>query len=519
MDLGLRIGLIVIYFIQWIVKVIYTIFFDNEKRTKLPPFEDKLLEISATELAEKIRKQEICSEEIVKAYIKRIKEVNPIINAVVEERFSAAVAEAKEIDNFLEKSQFRLEEIAKERPLLGIPITIKECIAVKGMSFTGLSLTRKGIKAEEDADAVKLLKKAGAVILLVSNTPEYCMSMESANKIIGKTRNPYNSRCTAGGSSGGEGALLGAGASLIGLGSDIAGSIRFPSAYNGVFGHKPTTRIVSIKGGFPFSSDKSFSDYLVLGPMARYVQDLALVYRVLAADNIKKLNLDKKVDLSTLKVFYMVDSYSNFGYPKMDKNIQSAIKEAAQFLTKSCRSELDETKFDIFGHAMELSGALIFTLDDNPSALKDSEVKYSLPIELAKFFLGKTIFSGQLLFFTMLARMRFGITDQKKDMFMKIAEEDKKILTKALGDNGVLIMPSCGNPAFEHTGFIKAMVDARFNGIINVLGFPSTCVPARLNKDGLPIGIQVVAAPHNDHLTLAVAAELSTYFGGWQPPN
>lgn len=110
------------------------------------------------------------------------------------------------------------------------------------MSFTSQSLSRKGVMGERDALAVNLLRKAGAIFIAVTNTPELCLNWETNNLTVGRTLNPYNTHYTSGGSSGGEGALIGSGGSMAGLGSDIAGSIRIPANFNGIFGHKPTAR-------------------------------------------------------------------------------------------------------------------------------------------------------------------------------------------------------------------------------------------------------------------------------------
>lgn len=143
------------------------------------------------------------SEEVVKAYIKRVQEVNPTLNAVVEDRFELAICEAKIVDDFLRSTSWSLQEIEAQYPLLGVPVTIKESIAVKGMSFnSGIKFNRK--TADEDAKPVAYLKKAGAVPILVSNTPELCLNWETVNKVTGATRNPHDSRRTCGGSSGGE---------------------------------------------------------------------------------------------------------------------------------------------------------------------------------------------------------------------------------------------------------------------------------------------------------------------------
>ena len=171
-------------------------------------------------------------------------QVNPVINAVVDQMFDSALAEAADIDSALTS---HLESISiSKRPLLGVPLTVKEAFGVRGMSHT-CGITRRAgtrfvhhlffnlrlgviedtvFRAKDDAEAVRILREAGAIPLVVSNVPECCLWMETFNNVHGRTNNPYDTRRTSGGSSGGEGALVGAGASVIGLASDTAGQTR-----------------------------------------------------------------------------------------------------------------------------------------------------------------------------------------------------------------------------------------------------------------------------------------------------
>jgi fatty acid amide hydrolase 2 len=176
----------------------------RKKKQTIPTISDGLLKISATELAAKIRKREVSSEQVCTAYIKRIKEVNPFLNAIVEERFESALQDARNIDSYLRESLESEEELEKTRPLLGVPLTVKESCSLEGLSLCGGTLSRAGIKASTDSEVVAKLKASGAVALLVSNTPEICLSWESNNFITGRTNNPYDTTRTSSGSSGGE---------------------------------------------------------------------------------------------------------------------------------------------------------------------------------------------------------------------------------------------------------------------------------------------------------------------------
>ncbi|RXG61853.1 Fatty-acid amide hydrolase 2 [Armadillidium vulgare] len=169
---------------------------------------------------------------------------------------------------------------------------------------------RRDHVADEDAECVRLMKEAGAINLGVTNVPELCMWWESSNTIYGRTCCAYDANRIPGGSSGGEGSLQSACGTPLSIGSDIGGSIRLPSFFNGVFGHKPTSDVVSNKGAEPnlIGLHNSLS---VTGPLCKYVDDLYLMYKVLAGKNLHVLSLDKKVDLKDIKIYYMENDGGN----------------------------------------------------------------------------------------------------------------------------------------------------------------------------------------------------------------
>ena len=182
-------------------------------------YKDKLT-IPATVLARKICYGEYTAEEIMMAYVERIRVVNKIINAIVKERFEVALEEARQLDKELKNmTKEEKEVIIQSKVLLGVPFTNKECFASKGMPQTAGLISRKGLLATENAVVVQKLKDAGAILVGLSNVSELCMWWETSNNVYGRTNNPYNSEYIVGGSSGGEGAIIGAAGSVIGIGS------------------------------------------------------------------------------------------------------------------------------------------------------------------------------------------------------------------------------------------------------------------------------------------------------------
>ena len=241
-----------------------------------------ILLMSVTELSRRLRAGEITSHQIVSAYVRHIRNVNPYVNAIVFDRCELALEEALEADVLL-KRIISGKAKPSEDPgwLLGIPCTIKESMQVVGCPNTSGHPHRKNIVATEDSAVVKRLRAKGAIILGVTNTSELCMWYESYNNVYGHSRNPYDVRCLVGGSSGGEGCSLGSMFAPFGLGADIGGSIRMPSFFNGIFGHKASTRLVPNKGQFP-SVRGSGHFLMTTGPMCRHAEDLLPLFHTMA---------------------------------------------------------------------------------------------------------------------------------------------------------------------------------------------------------------------------------------------
>ncbi len=216
---------------------------------------------SAVELAGAIRRRELTAVEVVGAHIDLHRRFAQRINAVVAERFEAALGDAAAADA-------RVAEGVDLPPLLGVPFTVKETIAVAGMPQSAGLVARRDYRAAANAPTVQRLIDAGAIPLGVTNTSELTLWIESNNKVYGRTNNPYDAGRTAGGSSGGEGAAVGCGGSPFGLASDIAGSIRVPALFCGVFGHKPSSGLVPNDGMWPPTEGDS-GRMLGVGPLTR----------------------------------------------------------------------------------------------------------------------------------------------------------------------------------------------------------------------------------------------------------
>ena len=265
---------------------------------------DELLTMPVVEMARRIREGELSPVEALEAHIKRIDQVNPLINAMVVSRIDEAREEAKACEERLNESRDGLP------PLFGVPCTVKDAYAIKGQTQAVGVWARKDLVVDYDSTMVERLKKAGAIIMGKNNAPEAGMWCETYNKVYGMTNNPYDLNRTVGGSSGGSGALVGAAATPFCIGSDIGGSIRYPSAFNGVAGHTPTGGLVPGTGHFP-EIEGPLRPYCAFGPIGRRIDDLAYILPLIAGpdgtDPIvedREIKDYKSVDFSKIKVYY-----------------------------------------------------------------------------------------------------------------------------------------------------------------------------------------------------------------------
>ncbi len=295
-----------------------------------PAPNDPILSASATELAAAIRAKQLSSQVIVEAYLKRIAEVNPKLNAIVQLTADAARKGAIEADAALARGDIR-------GPLHGVPMTIKDTLEVAGVICTGGTLGRAHYVPKADHTCVTRLKAAGAVILGKTNVPELAGAAETDNLVYGRTSNPYDLTRTAGGSSGGEAAIIAAGGSPLGLGTDAGGSIRLPAHYCGLAALKPSAGRVSRTGQFPRPSGTRQAVFHT-SLIARKVEDLALALPIIAGSDFHDFSVVdmpigdmRTVPLPRLKLAFFDDD----GMATPTPEIAAAVRAAAKALQGS----------------------------------------------------------------------------------------------------------------------------------------------------------------------------------------
>lgn len=492
----------------------------RDSTNKVPPIDNLLLLDSATTLALKIRTKKVTSEEVVQSYINRIKEVNPVLNCVVDERFDDALEDARKVDELIRSGSKIVEDIARETPFLGVPFTTKDCIQVKGLSNTAGLYRRKDIKAANDAEVVSLMRKAGAIPLAVTNVSELCMWWESTNTVYGRTNNPYNTNHIVGGSSGGEACVLAAAASPFGIGSDIGGSIRMPAFFNGIFGHKPTTGFVSNQGEYPVPTEEQ-NTFLGTGPMCRFASDLLPIYKVLVGNKAEFLKLNERVEVSKLKFYYMESDGGGLGISPVDPEIKSALRKAISHFERAYGIQAQKVQIKKMKLSAPIWLAKMKTVDgpDFCRQLANLEGSVNVYIEFFKWVFGLSHHTFVALATAITEKWGVQPGSEQYNFLYEVCSQMQTEFQYMLGNDGVFLYPTHPTPAPYHVEPIIKPLNFTYTGIINMLGLPATHCPLGLNQSGLPIGIQVIAGLTQDRLTIAVANELEKAFGGWVPPS
>ncbi|XP_054930507.1 fatty-acid amide hydrolase 2-A-like isoform X2 [Dermacentor andersoni] len=462
-----------------VARLVFALWFFWKKPLPLPAATDKLLLRSATSLAADIRNGKIKSVDLVSAYIRRIREVQPVINAVVEERFEEALEDAKEVDRLVASGKMSASQMSEEKPLLGLPFTVKNSIAIKGLRQDAGSLFWRGRRAEEDAPSVALLRAAGAFPLALTNVPELCMWGDSQNLVDGCTRNPHDTRRSPGGSSGGEGSLLAAAGSLIGLGTDIAGSVRVPAAYCGVFSHKPTAGAVPNTGLLPHVGE-NLEEFNCVGPMARFAEDLPLMLNVLAGSATSRLRLNEQVTQ------YLSGAHG----------------------LEAHRLHLPEMRFGMF-----VWFNVVGIKEPRPIAEMFRPGGFNILVELFRHLVGAGRHTLAALAISSMAPLCRFLSKQKAADYITSFEIARDRFEEALGDNGVLVLPAATSAAPFQNKDLLFFDSAGMTALFSLFKVPVSVCPVMLSAEKLPLCVQVVAKRGNDRLCLAVAREIENHFG------
>jgi len=428
-------------------------------------------------------------------------------------RYEQALEEAQTADAIIAASA----EDAELPPLLGVPFTVKESIALKGMPNAAGLVARGGLRMTESAPSAQRLIDAGAIALGVTNTSELTLWIESENRLYGRTSTPYDTARTAGGSSGGEGAAVGCGGSPFGLASDIAGSIRIPALFCGVFAHKPTSGVVPNTGSFP-ASHADAGRLLQSGPIARRAEDLMPLLRIVAGpdgvdEHVHKADLQDpgSVSLSGLDVVTVEESFVR----DMSQELRDARERAVGALV-AAGAKVRSVKLRSWRSAVLPYLATLKTASGSQSTAELLVEQGAEPPRLRDLLRRGGPFTRPTRI--ALAAERLGDSPAAVARLNSEGHRLAHELIEIVGD-GVLLHPAQPTVAPKHgrtLGQPWLLVPA---AMFNLAGLPVTEVPLGLDDRGLPLGVQVAAGAGRDHVAIAVALELERVFGGWVPPR
>jgi fatty acid amide hydrolase 2 len=463
---------------------------------------------SALALAAAIRTGELSAVDVVEQHIAVLERIADR-NALAAERFDLARAEARAADERIASGATDLP------PLLGVPATVKELIAVEGMPHTGGFPHRRRFREPADAPVVQRLRAAGAIVLGVGNTPGPFYWLETNNRIYGRTSNAYDPARTAGGSSGGDGAMVGSGAAPIALGSDMGGSIRVPAFVNGIFGHLPSPGLVPITGHFPLPAG-DIRRTLFIGPLARRASDLAPVLRIISGpDGEDPLTRPMDVgdpDTVELRGLPVLVSRESSTLP-LRPAIRAAVDHAADLL-RAAGGVVEEVTLRGLRWALAQFAAVAASELDLLSSWSDLTAPTRPTNRRTPLTVAAPTRVLQLVDSAPARFVRTRAARRLVDAARRAADE----LAASIG-HGVLLYPPFPRPAPRHRTTIGQPWLATNTAVFNLFGLPATQVPLGLNSQGLPIGVQAVSAPGNDHVSIAVALELERAVGGWVDPR
>ncbi|KAI6232821.1 Fatty-acid amide hydrolase 2 [Aphelenchoides fujianensis] len=530
-------------FVSFLTHAVFVLWNLRNKRQVVPQIDpndedDRFLLVPAQELAALVREQKPTATHLLEIFIRRAELVNPQLNAVVQRNYEAARKQAHEIDEFVAKldresdefkqaSSLRIQSItplcsfqlAITKPLLGVPISVKDHIGVEGLRVTaGLDVYRDNPPCAKDAVLVQRLKAA-----------EGLMWIETDNTIYGRTCNAYDSRLGVGGSSGGEGALLGAAATVIGIGTDIGGSVRTPAMFNGVFGLKPGPELTCLEGFVPDHFCGYQNQLVGIGPMCRYAKDLLPMFKATNRPPVHsslrsvqifadpqhhgRLRLDEPVDVRKLRVFYMEGSQS-FTQSPLSPDATTHFQEQLGVSTIRVNLPLAEYGLDMWFAGLLEGGALplpnFFTGFNPEKALNGLA-------EIPVFLAGKSTHTLPVIT-TCAVYDIFAAFTWDPEQRDKIRAILRRQFIDLLGPDGVLIWPSFPRSGYFHNEPLMLFTDVQITALWNALALPVVAVPMGLNASGHPTAVQVVAGPDNERLLCAVAEELERACGGWQQP-
>lgn len=478
---------------------------------------------SAGELAVALRAGDVSSVELTEAAIAGIERDDAVINAICVPDFDRAREAARRADQA--RSQ------GEDHPLLGIPVTVKESYNMAGLPTTwGMPQHRDFVPAE-DAVQVARLKAAGAVVLGKTNVPFGLQDVQTFNEIYGITANPWDHGRTSGGSSGGSAAALASGFGALSIGSDLAGSLRTPAHFCGIYAHKPTLGLAAMRGMTPPPAPAlpSEADLAVVGPMARTAGDLTLLLDVMAGPDPLTLGVAHAVtlppprhqELGDFRVLILEDHHPCI---PTGAAVRAAVNRVADALVSGgARVERHSPLLPDLAEAASLYTQLLFS-----GSVARFPVDAYEQLRTRAAALGaddQTLDAARLRGMTLSHRDWIEVNNRR--------ELHRHGWRQLFGRFDAVVCPITPTPAFGHDhspDLLERRLDIDgveypyfdqlvWAGLATMPGLPATAVPAGLSVEGLPVGVQLIGPMFEDRTPLRLAELLEQRIGGFHAPR
>ena len=448
---------------------------------------DDLAFLPAVELMALLEKRDESSRELLDLYLDRVARHNPTVNAIVTLDAERAARSAAEADEARARGEFL-------GPLHGLPVTVKDVFETAGLRTTAGAEELAGYVPERDAVLVARLRRAGAVIFGKTNTPTMASDGQTFNPLFGTTNNPWDLSRTPGGSSGGCGAALAAGMTALSFGSDVAGSIRIPAAFCGIYGHKPTFGLIPPRGHIPGPpGELRERDINVVGPLARDPRDLDLALSVLAGP------------ASQEALGWQMPLPPSHAASLQEYRVAAWLDDEACPIDSSLRP-----RFQAAVQSLQAAGVRVDTEARPGFSFQDS---FSLYQKLLQ------------------SRQEPGLTHSDWMALDDDRQRYRDLWAEFFQRFDILLCPVASTPPFPHDQRPrperKYLIDGRerpysdyiaWPGLIGLSYLPSTSTPLGLNEAGLPVGVQVVGPHLSDRRTIDFSRRLQEVIGGFQRP-
>lgn len=474
---------------------------------------------SATDMLQALRAQRISAVELLDLHLGRIARYNPQLNAIVTPNHDVARQAAQTADE--------ARALGAEKPLLGLPHTLKDCIYAQGLPTTGGLPERAGAIAEEDAPTAARMRAAGGVLLGKTNVPPYAADWQSDNPLFGRSNNPWDLERTPGGSTGGGAAAVTAGLTPLEFGGDMAGSIRIPAAFCGIYGHKPSELVVPRRGHFPGPNVTNPATAMyVQGPLARSAEDLELALDVIAGADVGedvawRLELPpaRHANLSD----YRVAVLPPLDWLPVDDEIVAAQDRLATQLGQA-GAHVQQTQPEALGDLREyhrIYSLLLSALNNVGRPAEDCR-REAEEIRRHTDDPGALTWADGLVASASDYVIWFGHREYYRAVLRTFFQQWDILLTPA---NVVNAFPHDDKPQHERQLEINgesASYDLQsvYASLCNLSGHPGTAFPVGQTGSGLPIGLQAIGPYLEDRTPIRFAALVAQELGGFrQPPG